>query len=285
MVDMHNKNISKRILKDRVFTVCVTFLAFIACLPLLGILFFIIKNGASSINLDFFIHLPKPVGEEGGGVANAIIGTFIVVGIAFVIATPISLLTGIFLSENRKSRFSETVRVSIDILSSIPSIVIGIIAYLWVVKPMKGFSALSGGIALAMIMLPVVIKSTEETLKLVPYSLREASFALGVPYYRTVLKVILPAGFSGIITGVLIAIARIAGETAPLLFTAFGNPFMNFNITKPVNALPLLVFNYATSPYEQWHKIAWGAALILIIIVFVVNILARMISKKWKVTF
>ena len=282
---MHNKNISKRILKDRVFTVCVTFLAFIACLPLLGILFFIIKNGASSINLDFFIHLPKPVGEEGGGVANAIIGTFIVVGIAFVIATPISLLTGIFLSENRKSRFSETVRVSIDILSSIPSIVIGIIAYLWVVKPMKGFSALSGGIALAMIMLPVVIKSTEETLKLVPYSLREASFALGVPYYRTVLKVILPAGFSGIITGVLIAIARIAGETAPLLFTAFGNPFMNFNITKPVNALPLLVFNYATSPYEQWHKIAWGAALILIIIVFVVNILARMISKKWKVTF
>jgi len=282
---MDNKNISKRIFKDRIFTVCVTFLAFIACLPLLGILFLIIKNGASSINLGFFIHLPKPVGEEGGGIANAIVGTFIVVGIAFLIATPISLLTGIFLSENRKSRFSEMVRVSIDILSSIPSIVIGIIAYLWVVKPMKGFSALSGGIALAMIMLPVVIKSTEETLKLVPYSLREASFALGVPYYRTVLKVILPAGFSGIITGVLIAIARIAGETAPLLFTAFGNPFMNFNITKPVNALPLLVFNYATSPYEQWHKIAWGAALILIIIVFVVNILARMISKKWKVTF
>jgi len=279
------ENIRKRILKDRLFTLIVIVLSFTACIPLLAILGFIIKNGISSINLDFFIHLPKPVGEHGGGISNAIIGTFIVVGIAFVIATPLSLLAGIYLAENKKNFFSDVLRVGIDILASIPSIVIGIIAYLWVVKPMKSFSALSGGIALAIIMLPVVIKSTEETLSMVPDSLREASLALGVPYFRTILKVIVPAGLSGIITGILIAISRIAGETAPLLFTAFGNPFMNLNVTKPVNTIPLVVFNYSTSPYEQWHKIAWAAALVLIAIVFVFNFLARIISKKWKTKF
>jgi len=279
------ENIRKRILKDRLFTLIVIVLSFTACIPLLAILGFIIKNGISSINLNFFIHLPKPVGEHGGGISNAIIGTFIVVGIAFVIATPLSLLAGIYLAENKKNFFSDVLRVGIDILASIPSIVIGIIAYLWVVKPMKSFSALSGGIALAIIMLPVVIKSTEETLSMVPDSLREASLALGVPYFRTILKVIVPAGLSGIITGILIAISRIAGETAPLLFTAFGNPFMNLNVTKPVNTIPLVVFNYSTSPYEQWHKIAWAAALVLIAIVFVFNFLARIISKKWKTKF
>ncbi|MCM8805776.1 MAG: phosphate ABC transporter permease PstA [Candidatus Omnitrophica bacterium] len=279
------ENIRKRILKDRLFTLIVIVLSFTACIPLLAILGFIIKNGISSINLDFFIHLPKPVGEHGGGISNAIIGTFIVVGIAFVIATPLSLLAGIYLAENKKNFFSDVLRVGIDILASIPSIVIGIVAYLWVVKPMKSFSALSGGIALAIIMLPVVIKSTEETLSMVPDSLREASLALGVPYFRTILKVIVPAGLSGIITGILIAISRIAGETAPLLFTAFGNPFMNLNVTKPVNTIPLVVFNYSTSPYEQWHKIAWAAALVLIAIVFVFNFLARIISKKWKTKF
>jgi phosphate transport system permease protein len=279
------ENIRKRILKDRLFTLIVIVLSFTACIPLLAILGFIIKNGISSINLDFFIHLPKPVGEHGGGISNAIIGTFIVVGIAFVIATPLSLLAGIYLAENKKNFFSDVLRVGIDILASIPSIVIGIVAYLWVVKPMKSFSALSGGIALAIIMLPVVIKSTEETLSMVPDSLREASLALGVPYFRTILRVIVPAGLSGIITGILIAISRIAGETAPLLFTAFGNPFMNLNVTKPVNTIPLVVFNYSTSPYEQWHKIAWAAALVLIAIVFVFNFLARIISKKWKTKF
>ncbi|MGB9641575.1 MAG: phosphate ABC transporter permease PstA [Candidatus Ratteibacteria bacterium] len=279
------EKINKRIFKDRLFTIVVIIFAFTACLPLLGILAFVIKNGLSAINFEFFIHLPKPVGEHGGGISNTIIGTFIVVLIAFIIATPISLLVGLYLSENKKGAFSELLRVSIDVLASIPSIVIGIIAYLWIVKPMKSFSALSGGFALAMIMLPIVIKSTEETLNMIPLTLREASFALGIPYYRTILKVIVPAGFSGIITGILVAIARIAGETAPLLFTAFGNPFMNFNIAKPVNTLPLLIFNYATSPYQQWHTIAWGAALVLLIIVFTFNLLARTISKKWKTKF
>jgi len=279
------ENLKKRILQDRVFTILIIVFAFTACLPLLGILAFIVKNGITVINFEFFFHLPKPVGEHGGGISNAIVGTFIVVMIAFIIASPVSLLMGIYLSENRKSLFSEILRVCIDVLASIPSIVIGIIAYLWIVKPMKSFSALSGGIALAIIMLPVVVKSTEETLNMIQSTLREASFALGVPYFRTILKVIVPAGLSGIITGILIALARIAGETAPLLFTAFGNPFMNFNITKPVNTLPLLVFNYSTSPYQQWHTIAWGAALVLLIIVFTFNILARIISKKWKTNF
>lgn len=279
------EKIGLRIVKDKFFSFIVLCLAFCACLPLILILGFIIKNGAASINLDFFIHLPKPVGEHGGGISNAIIGTFIITTIAFFIATPISILAGMYLSENRKNLLSEIIRVSVDILASIPSIVIGIIAYLWIVKPMKSFSAFSGGVALAIIMLPIVIKSTEETLAMVPYSLKEASFALGVPYYRAILKVILPAGITGVITGILIAISRIAGETAPLLFTAFGNPFMNLNITKPINAIPLVVFNYSTSPYEQWHQIAWAAAFVLLIIVLTFNLLSRIISKKWKVKF
>lgn len=277
--------LKKRIFKDRIFSLLIIIFAFSACVPLIIILGFIIKNGISSINLDFFIHLPKPVGDYGGGISNAIIGTFIIVFLAFVIATPLSILAGIYLAENRKSIFSDILRITVDILSGIPSIVIGIIAYLWVVKPMKTFSALSGGIALAIIMLPVVIKSTEETIAMIPYSLKEASFALGVPYYRTILKVVFPAGLSGVITGILIAISRIAGETAPLLFTAFGNPFMNLNITKPMNAIPLVVFNYSTSPYEQWHKIAWAAAFVLLMLVLTLNLISRTISKKWKVKF
>ncbi|MCM8758559.1 MAG: phosphate ABC transporter permease PstA [Candidatus Omnitrophica bacterium] len=278
-------NLRIRILKDKIFSFLVVILAFLACLPLFLILGFIIRNGALSINLDFFIHLPKPVGVEGGGISNAIVGTFIIVFIAFIIATPFAIFAGIYLSENRKNLLAEIMRVSVDILASIPSIVIGIIAYLWIVKPMKSFSALSAGVALAIIMLPVVIKSTEETLAMIPYSLKEASFALGVPYYRTILKVIFPAGLSGVITGILIAISRIAGETAPLLFTAFGNPFMNLNITKPMNTITLVVFNYSTSPYEQWHKIAWAASLVLLIIVLGFNLLSRIISRKWKVKF
>lgn len=279
------EKIKGRIIKDRLFSLAIMILSFFACVPLILILGFIVKNGLSSINLDLFIHLPKPVGEQGGGISNAIIGTFIICAVAFIIATPLSILAGMYLAENKKNFFSETLKIAVDILSSIPSIVIGIIAYLWVVKPMKTFSAFSGGIALAIIMLPVVIKSTEETLSMIPYSLKEASFALGAPYYRTMLKIVFPAGLSGVVTGILIAISRIAGETAPLLFTAFGSPFMNLNIAKPMNAIPLVVFNYSTSPYQQWHQIAWASAFVLLVIVLTFNILARRISKKWKVKF
>lgn len=278
-------NILKRSIKNKIFTYVVIFISFISTLPLIFIIFYIVKNGISSISPGFFIHLPKAVGEKGGGISNAIVGTFIIVIIASVISIPVSIAGGIFLSENKKNKFSDIIRVSVDILQGVPSIVIGIIAYIWVVKTLHGFSALSGGIALAIMMIPIIIKSTEETLNLVPDNLKEASLALGVPYYKTIIRVILPAGLSGIITGILIAIARIAGETAPLLFTAFGNPFMSVNILKPVNALPLLIFNYAMSPYNDWHKIAWGAALVLIAIIFILNIITKMVIKRWKTQF
>ena len=177
------------------------------------------------------------------------------------------------------------VMLCVEVLQGIPSIVIGIIAYIWVVKPMGTFSALSGGAALAIMMLPVIVRSTEETLNLIPDTLREASLSLGVPYYSTVLKVVLPAGISGILTGILLSVARIAGETAPLLFTAFGSPFMNYNLLKPINSLPLLIFNYATSPYPEWHSLAWGASLVLVTFVLAANIISKMFSRKWKIQF
>ncbi|MCL5408686.1 MAG: phosphate ABC transporter permease PstA [Candidatus Omnitrophica bacterium] len=278
-------NTLKRTLKDKIFRYIIIGLSFISVIPLVFILGYILKNGISSITPGFFTHLPKPVGEKGGGISNAIVGTFMIVIIASVISIPVGIISGVFLSENRKSRLAEIVRISTDILQGIPSIVIGIIAYIWVVKSMGGFSALSGGVALAIMMLPVIIKSTEETLNLVPDHLKEASLALGVPYYRTILKVILPAGISGIVTGILLGVARVAGETAPLLFTAFGNPFMNLNVLKPVNSLPLLIFNYVMSPYNDWHKIAWGAALVLIVLILILNIVAKVVIKKWKVQF
>lgn len=282
---MHESNVFIRGIKDRAFKILVIILSLLVVLPLFLILLFIFKQGMSSINWQFFIHLPKPVGEQGGGIANALVGTFLLVTLASIFSIPIGVTAGIYLSEFKESKISYWVRLCVDMLQGIPSIVIGIIAYLWVVKQMGHFSALSGAIALGIMMLPVIIKSTEETLKLIPESFKEASFALGVPYYRTIIKVILPAGLSGIITGILLGISRIAGETAPLLFTAFGNPFMNWNIGKPVSSLPLLIFNYAISPYEDWHKLAWGAAFVLVIFVLFLNLIAKGVIRKWKVQF
>ncbi|NOZ64246.1 MAG: phosphate ABC transporter permease PstA [Caldiserica bacterium] len=272
-----------RIMQDRLFKSVVMSLAFLSTLPLLFILFYIFKNGISVINWKFLVNLPKPVGEISGGISNAIVGTSILVLISCIVSVPLGIASGIYLSEYRKSRLSYFVRLSVEVLQGVPSIVIGIIAYLWIVKPVGSFSALAGGIALGIMMLPVIVRSTEETLKLIPYYLKEASLALGVPYYRTILKVILPTGLSGIMTGILLGIARIAGETAPLLFTAFGNPFMNVNILKPVNSLPLLIFNYAMSPYADWQKIAWGASVVLVTMVLFLNLIAKMVAKKWKI--
>ena len=190
-----------------------------------------------------------------------------------------------YFSENSHSWVYKLAHLGVDVLQGIPSIVIGIIIYLWLVKPFGKFSALSGSVALSFMMLPSIIKSTEETLKLVPYSLKEASWSLGVPYYRTMLLVILPAGISGILNGILLGIARVAGETAPLLFTAFGNPFLTFNIFKPIASLPLIIFNYAISPYEDWHRLAWGASFVLVSIVLILNILTKLIERRWKVQF
>ena len=282
---MDREKIRFRIIKDRGFKTLVILLSFLSMIPLVLILFYILKNGLSSLSWEFLMELPKPVGEKGGGIANAIIGSFLLVIIASLPSIPLGIAAGIYLCEHKEGKLSYLVRLAVEVLQGTPSIVIGIIAYLWLVMSMGGFSALSGGIALGIIMLPVIVRATEETLKFIPDSLKEASLALGVPYYRTILKVILPAGFSGIMTGVLISVSRIAGETAPLLFTAFGNPFMNVNVVKPVNDLPLLIYNYATSPYPEWHTIAWGASCVLIILVLTFNLVTRVIARRWKVQF
>ncbi len=263
----------------------IVLLTFCSILPMFFILFFITSKGISVINGRFLTQLPRPIGEIGGGISNAIIGTLMLIGIAAAFSVPVGILAGIFLSENKKGGFASLIRLCVETLQGIPSIVIGIIAYIWLVVSMGSFSALSGGVALGLMMLPVVITATEQTLKLIPGSLKEASLALGVSYPRTILKVILPAGISGIVTGILLSISRVAGETAPLLFTAFGSPFMNFNVLKPVNSLPLTIFNYATSPYPEWHTLAWGASFILIILVLGLNLLTKILTKRWKVQF
>lgn len=282
---MKTDNLNVRIFKDKVFQAGIIIFAAITILPLLLILFYIVRNGFAVIDWHFFTNLPKPVGEVGGGIANAIVGTLMLIVIACIISIPLGVFSGIYLSERKNGKLAYLVSLSAEILQGIPSIVIGIIAYAWIVITLGTFSALSGGIALSIMMLPVIVRATEETLKLIPDTLKEASLSLGVPYHRTILKVILPAGASGIATGVLISVARVAGETAPLLFTAFGNPFMEMNILKPVNSLPLLIFNYATSPYPEWHSLAWGASFVLVFFVVALNFFAKIVTRKWKVQF
>jgi phosphate transport system permease protein len=282
---MKEGHVQRRIVADRVFKAVVMAMSLVIILPMFFILFFIVRNGISVIDWTFLTHLPKPMGEAGGGISNAIIGTAMLILVSSLISIPLGILTGIYLSEYRRGRFPYFSRLSLEILQGIPSIVIGIIAYVWIVVPMGSFSALSGGIALGIMMLPVIVMATEETLKLIPDTLKEASLALGVPYPRTILKVVLPAGLSGIVTGIILGVARIAGETAPLLFTAFGSPFMGLNILKPVNSLPLLVFNYATSPYPSWHALAWGACFVLLVFVLSLNIFAKVVTRRWKVQF
>lgn len=267
------------------FKTVVIILSCACVVPLLAILFYIMKQGASHINFHFLVNVPKPVGEVGGGIANALMGSLIIVFVAAIIAIPIGVLSGIYLSENRSTRLAYWSGLAVDILQGVPSIVIGIVVYFWIVKPMRSFSAFSGSVALAIMMLPIAVRSTEETLKLLPDTLKEAGLALGMPYHRVILRIIVPCGMSGIISGVLLSIARIAGETAPLLFTAFGNPYFSTNIAKPMHSLPLLIFNYATSPYDDWHNLAWGASLILLIWVLLLNIITKFTTRKWRVQF
>jgi phosphate transport system permease protein len=283
MKAMNTSSVKYRIGKSSGFQIVTTILAFACVIPLLFILFFILQAGITKINWHFLVNIPKPVGEVGGGIANALLGSIIIIVVASIIAVPIGIMAGIYLAENRKSRTAYWCRLSVDILQGVPSIVIGIIAYFWLVKPLGGFSALSGSVALAIMMLPIIVRSTEETLKLLPDSLKEAAFALGMPFHRVIFKVIVPVGISGILSGVMLSIARITGETAPLLFTAFGTPYLSYNITKPMQSLPLLIFNYATSPYNDWHDLAWGASVILLLWVLFLNIFTKLITRKWKV--
>ena len=246
-------------------------------------IYFLLYNGDrdfSALNVDFFTQLPAPVGEEGGGMANAIVGTLILMGIGSGIGIPIGVLAGIYVSEYSNSLFSNVVKFVTDVLSGIPSIIVGIFAYGLIVIPMGRFSALAGGFALGILMIPTVTKYTEEMLKLVPHNLREASLALGVSRWKTTLRVVLKTASAGIMTGILLAIARAAGETAPLLFTAFGNRFWSDALDQPIASLPVQIFQYAISPYEDWHRQAWAGALVLIFLVFVVNLLVRLVTRN-----
>ncbi|GFO59311.1 phosphate transport system permease protein PstA [Geomonas silvestris] len=254
--------------------------ATLAVLIPLGLIFFhIMKMGMSSVNLDFFTQIPKPTGETGGGMANGMLGSLLMIGMASLIGLPVGIFGAIYLAEFGGSKVSTAIRFSADVLSGTPSIITGMVAYTLLVVPMKGFSALAGSVALAMIMIPIVLRTTEEQLKLVPGSLREASLALGVPMWRTTLRVTLRSALSGVMTGVLLAIARVAGETAPLLFTALGNQFWGKDLTQPMAALPLQIFSFAIAPYEDWHRLAWAGALVLVVVMFGLSLTARYFGR------
>ena len=254
--------------------------AVLATLPLLLILWHLLKKGASSLSLAFFTNMPKPVGEVGGGMANAIVGTLIMIGIACAIGLPIGIGSGIYLSEKRSTPLAQTVRFLADVLNGLPSIVMGIFAWEILVRPAGHFSALAGGAALGAMMIPLVTRTSEEMLRVVPVSLREAALALGYPRWRTSLSVVVRTALAGIATGALVAVARIAGETAPLLFTAIGNQFWSTALREPIAALPLQIFAYAISPYDEWHAQAWAGALVLISMVLLISLAARFVTRS-----
>jgi|KBSMisStandDraft_5_1062788.scaffolds.fasta_scaffold06048_9 phosphate transport system permease protein len=252
----------------------------VALVPLAFILFYVINEGISSLNLDFFTKMPKPVGETGGGMANAIVGTLIVTGLGSLFAVPIGILSGVYMSEYAGTRFASLVRFAADTLNGVPSIVVGVFVYGIAVLPFKQFSALAGGLALGVMMIPIIARTTEELLLLVPGTMREGALALGATRSRAVFSVVLPAALPGIITGVVLALARIAGETAPLLFTAFSNRFFTTQLTQPIATLTVMVFTYAISPYRDWHRQAWAGALVLVTIVLVCSLLARYATRR-----
>lgn len=275
-----------RVIKNRVFEVVIFMFAAMLIIPLFLIIFMIIQKGISVINWEFIFMERRLPGATTGGIMKDIIGSFMLIGMAILFSVPVGVSSGIYLAENKKSKLSFVIQWGIDILQGVPSIVIGLLVSIWLIKTrIIGKSALAGSIALAIMMLPVVIKSTEETIKMIPDIYKEASIALGVPYYKTMLFVLLPSSLSGIITGVLLGVARIAGETAPLLFTAFGNNFMNTNIFKPVNSLPQLIYSYSMDPSPCSHATAWGASFVLITIILIINLISKVVVKKWKIKF
>jgi phosphate transport system permease protein len=268
----------RRRIVNGVMTGIVALAALITTLPLVFILFHLVSQGASAVSVDFFTQMPKPVGE-GGGMANAIVGTLILIGVACAIGLPIGIGAGLYLADFRGTRLATIVRFLADVLNGLPSIVIGIFAWQFLVRPLGHFSALAGGVALAAMIVPMITRTTEEMVRLVPTALREAALALGYSRARTALTVVLRTATAGIVTGVLVAVARIAGETAPLLFTAFGNNFWSIYLDQPISALPLQIFNYAISPYDEWHRFAWAGALVLIAVVFIISVIARFVTR------
>jgi phosphate transport system permease protein len=266
--------------KNRSFSIAIMIPAAIVSLLLMAIIGQVFFNGIKAINWDFLIKDPKPFGETGGGILNGILGTFLICAVAVVLTLPTSILIAVFLSEKKNSRLAKWVQVTISSFQGIPSIVIGVVVYSWVVLPMKIFSALAGGIALALIMIPLVTGMTREVLLLMPESYMEAAISLGVSRWRALFGMILPAARTGILGAVGLGIARIAGETAPLLFTSFGNPFVNINPMKPTSSIPLIVYEYIKSPYDDWHQKAWGAAFLLVLIVLLLNLLVSFRKKS-----
>jgi phosphate transport system permease protein len=255
--------------------------AFLLILPLVILLWYLLSRGVQSLSWDFFTQIPKPVGETGGGVANAIVGSVIILGLASVFAVPVGILAAVYMSDfGRGNRISSTIRFACDMLNATPSIILGIFSYSIIVLTMGRFSALAGSFALFVMMAPVVVRGTEEILQLVPDSFREASLALGASRSQTIWRVVLPAARGGITTTVALSLARISGETAPLLFTALGNEFWNFHIDRPMNTLPVQIYKFATSPYEDWHRQAWAAALVLILLISVTNAVARFATRR-----
>ncbi len=256
----------------------------IAALGVVSILFFIlgylIWNGGKSLNWNFFTQLPKPVGETGGGMANAIVGSLKLLMLAALMGLPVGLLTGVYLAEFGGKTFSFVIRYTTDLLNGVPSIVIGIFAYSLVVLPVKHFSALAGGVALGIMVIPITVRSTEEFLRAVPGNLREGAMALGASKWKTIVTVVLPAASGGILTGMLLALARVAGETAPLLFTAFGNRFWSPGFEQPTASLPVMIYTYAIAPYDDWHRQAWAAGLVLLGLVLVANLGARLLLNR-----
>lgn len=275
---MHSRTYTWRKFKNRLMQAISLGCAVLVILPLVFVVYHVLKSGIGAINWDFFTKLPKPVGEAGGGMANAIVGTFELLGLASIIGVPAGVLGGVFLSEY-SSALNPWIRFGADVLNGVPSIIWGMVVYALLVLPMKGFSAWAGGLVLGMMMVPLIMRTTEEVLLLVPGGYREAALALGIPQWRTVLQIVLRTGLKGIITGVLLALARIAGETAPLLFTAFGNRFWNHSLSDPIAALPLNIFSYAISPYEEWHQQAWAGAFVLLLLIAAVNVTVRFLTR------
>ncbi len=273
------RRVFRRLVSDAMVGLMVLAVA-AALLPLFFILFDLVMKGAGSLSWEFFTRTPAPAGELGGGVAHAIVGTLIIVGTASLIGLPLGIAAGIYCAEYPGSRLTWITRFVADVMNGTPSIVVGVFAWAWIVATQKHFSALAGSAALAMLMIPMVLRTTEEMIKLVPNSLREAALALGYPRWRTSLSIVVRTTLPGIVTGSLLAVARIAGETAPLLFTALGSQYLSFDLDQPMAALPLTVFTYATGPFDEWHRYAWAAALVLILVVFVLSLGARLALRR-----
>jgi len=270
--------------KSKGMTVLLGLCAIAVAAPLFLVIYFLVHEGASALDWSFFTQLPKPTGEAGGGMAHAIVGTLVLLAMAACVGVPVGVMGGIYLAEYGSDRTSYWTRFAADVLNGVPSIVWGMVAWAMLVVPFKTFSAYAGGVALGLMMIPLVMRTTEEVLILVPQSYREAALALGIERWKIVLVIVVKTAMKGIVTGVLVALARVAGETAPLLFTALGNNFWSGNLSEPIAALPLQIFSYAISPYDDWHRQAWAGALVLMLLILSLNLLVRFLSRGKSTT-